>query len=524
MNRFIASIRHVRRLCGWLLWLAAHSAFAQLQLTYPLDRMVVQRSNSNTASVQIAGSYSVQLDLIEARFVSLQGGQTTDWATLQATPTNGQFNGNLTAQGGWYRIEVRGKRAGQVVGTSSLPHFGVGEVFAIFGHSNAQGSTCNGTNECDQPGGALDERVNSIPLVEEGTFNTFYLTTADPRYLPDISYGQWTATSGAAPFHSLAWTWGRMGDKLVEKLGVPVLFYGAGFGGTNMQHAYLAMNNEYFSHGFCRWDLQMPYANVRNLMNLYVPTTGIRGVLVVHGENDRMNSQETIRMNYREVMRQFRQKFSKEQLAWVVALSSYVGQRHDNVRNAQWQAVEDINNDAGQAKVFVGPDLDPPAGTTGATPYRPDGIHYSTQGQLYYAQLWADNLTADNNAFFRNSTPYLAEQQPLTTLACADGTRLRLRQPDGYTTYTWKNGSTDQQLLAENGVHAGRIQKGDMSNPTTRDAMRLYFPPAVAVASGPKIPDVPTITASSLTACGAPVTLTSSATGRSVWSTGSTLR
>jgi hypothetical protein len=131
--------------------------------------MVVQRTNANTASVQIAGSYAVQLDLVEARFVSLQGGQTTNWATLQANPTNGQFSGTMTAQGGWYRIEVRGKLAGQVVGSSSLAHFGIGEVFAIFGHSNAQGSTCNGTNECAPARGANDERVISIPLWKPAT-------------------------------------------------------------------------------------------------------------------------------------------------------------------------------------------------------------------------------------------------------------------------------------------------------------------------------------------------------------------
>lgn len=495
------------------------AAVAQLQITYPRDRMVVQRSNDNIASVQIAGSYWEQLDQIEGRFVSLQGGQTTAWSTIQMNPVNGQFNGSLTAQGGWYRIEIRGKRNGQVVGTSSLAHFGIGEVFAIYGHSNAQGSTCNGTHECDSPGGATDERVVKVRLVDNQRLRT-YEQTADPQYLPDLLFEQWTPEYGAAPFHGDPWLWARMGDFLVQKLGVPVLFYGAGFGGTSIHMTYLSMNNQYFEHSFCRWDLQMPYANLRNLMNLYVPSTGIRGILVIHGENDRDKSQEDIRMYFRESMKQIRQKLNKGQLAWVIALSSYVSMRHDHVRNAQYLSVADINNDPTQAKVYLGPDLDPPVGTTGSTPYRPDGAHYSTAGQLYYAQLWADNLTANNNAFFTTSAPYLAETQPLASITCANVQQVKLRLPDNFTTYRWDENTPGQERLIDQGTYASRVQSGTMATPATRDQMRIYFPPAVAVAPGQKIPDVPTITASGLVLCSTSVTLQSSATGRALWNTG----
>jgi uncharacterized repeat protein (TIGR01451 family) len=485
--------------------------------------MVVQRSNNNTASVQIAGSYSVQLDTVEARFVSLQGGQTTSWAILQANPTNGQFNGTLTAQGGWYRIEVRGKLAGQVVGSSLLAHFGVGEVFAIFGHSNAQGSSCNGNDDCASIPGATDERVVSIPLTAYEQTPAFgqYLNTADPAFLPGLTYGTMSSGVGASPFHgSVSWTWGRTGDLLVQQLGVPVLFYGAGFGGTNMQQAWWAINNQYFEHGFCRWDLQMPYANLRNLMNLYVPTTGLRGILMIHGENDRVYSQETIRFNNREFIKAFRQKLGREQLSWVIAISSYVGQRFDHIRNAQFQAINDLNTDPAQTKVFTGPDLDPPAGTTGPFNYRPDGLHYSPAGQLHYAQLWADNLTANNNAFFQTSTPVVAETQPLASISCANATELHLKLPDTFNTYAWNTGSTSQEVQVGSGYYAARVQRSSMANPNARDAIRVYFPPAVAVPDGQKIPNTPTITASGLVSCGTAVTLTSSATGRSVWSTG----
>ena len=508
-----------------LLLLPSTTLFAQINITYPIDRQVVQRDNNNQATVQIAGSYSVALDKVEARFVSILGGLTTDWATVQTNPTNGQFTGLLTAQGGWYRIEVRGRLGNQIVGTHQLARFGVGEILVIFGHSNAQGTTCNNNNECLSPGGATDERVISVPIntniIENPAYDQ-YLRTADPKYLPGLTFSQWTTNSGAAPFNSNSWLWGRLGDLLVQRLNVPVLFYGAGFGGTNMEHTYLAMNNQYFEHGFCKWELQMPYANVRNIMNLYVPSTGVRGVLVIHGENDRYTAQESIRTFNREVMKQTRTKFGKDRLAWVIALSSYVRERFDNVRNAQVQAVADINNDPMQAKVFLGPDMDPPAGTTGSTPERPDGAHYSTAGQLYYAQLWADNLTADNNAFFRNSTPYPAEQQPLATIQCATDYQMTLSQPTGYAAYTWNTGSTERQYQTGAGTYSARLQRGDMSNAQTRDAMRIYFPPAIVLTNDRKIPETPTIAASGTVICGASVTLTSSYTGLTLWNTGAT--
>lgn len=509
------------------LLLVSTTLFAQIDITYPVHRQVVQRDNNNQATVQIAGSYSVPLDRVEARFVSIQGGQTTDWATIQTNPANGQFTGVLNAQGGWYRIEVRGKLGGQIVGNTQLDHFGVGEILVIFGHSNAQGTTCNNTDECLSPGGATDERVISVPIntnVSENPAYGQYLATADPKYLPGLTFSQWTTNSGAAPFNSNSWLWGRLGDLLVQRLNVPVLFYGAGFGGTNMEHMYLAMNNQYFEHGFCKWELQMPYANVRNIMNLYVPSTGVRGILVIHGENDRYTAQESIRTFNREVMKQTRTKFGKDRLAWVIAISSYTGERFDNVRNAQVQAVADINNDPTQGRVFLGPDMDPPAGTTGPTPERADGAHYSTAGQLYYAQLWADNLTADNNAFFRKSTPYPAEQQPLAAIQCASDFQMTLSQPTGYAAYTWNTGSTERQYRTGAGTYSAKIQRSDMSNPQSRDAMRFYFPPAIVLTGDRKMPETPTIMASSTITCGPSVTLTSSYSGPTVWSTGATTR
>src|ERR1700712_5267610 len=86
-------------------------SLAQIKITFPVSRLVVQRNNNNQAVLQVAGSYGQPLDVIEARVVAraLGQGTTSDWITLQTSPTNGQFNGTMTVQGGWYSVQVRGK-------------------------------------------------------------------------------------------------------------------------------------------------------------------------------------------------------------------------------------------------------------------------------------------------------------------------------------------------------------------------------------------------------------------------------
>ena len=84
-------------------------SLAQIKITYPISRQVVQRDNSNQATIQIAGSYGQPLEAVEARVVTRAAGQgiTSDWTTIQTNPSNGQFNGTMIVKGGWYTIEVR---------------------------------------------------------------------------------------------------------------------------------------------------------------------------------------------------------------------------------------------------------------------------------------------------------------------------------------------------------------------------------------------------------------------------------
>ena len=489
--------------------LSLSKAFAQLDVTYPLNRMVIQRSNANQATVQIAGSYAQSLDAVEARMVARVVGQgtNTNWATLQASPVNGQFNGTLIAQGGWYRIEVRGLRNGQVVATDSVPRFGIGEVFGIMGHSNAQGSSCiiNGVDKCMTREGAVDDRV-TVVAITQGTPDFYvYEQTANTGHLPDLkAFSQLATFSGMSPFAKVAWCWGRMGDVLAQRTNVPILLYNAGFGGSNMEFNYKSALNIPFEHGFIRYNIRMPYVNTRNMMNLYVPSTGIRAMLVLHGENDRANPKELIKTHYYGVIDTLRSEFKKPNLAWIIALSSTVIDSFPNVRQAQY----DVSHNPGY-RTYQGPDLD----VMYSLEERPDGVHYSPAGQYRAGTLWANAIT---DQYLQSITPYMAELQPLAGIACASGNQLQLTQPNGFF-YSWADStSLAQSITVGSGTYSARLRNSQNN--------KQYFPPDVVVPASVRPPTPTLTTVGNATAiCQTNgLTLTSNSTDLSVWSTGAT--
>lgn len=490
-------------------WLGALPASAQVDLAYPVSRMVVQRDNANQATVQLVGSFTQAVDRIEARATARAAGQGTgvDWTLIQANPTGGQFSGNLTLKGGWYQLEVRGLRNGQVVGSDVVDRFGVGEVFAIIGHSNAQGTSCmvGGSDRCPTLDGATDDRVTVVP-VTQGT-PTFYQyeLTADTRYLPGLSFDQLKTFNGISPFAKLAWFWGRMGDALVQRLNVPVMFYNSGFGGSSMEYNYKAAYDIPFDHGFIRYSIRMPIANTRNILNMYVPATGIRAILIQHGENDRGTATDQLVTYYYGVIDKLRQEYNMPNLAYIVAQSSFVTAPFDNVRAAQAQV---IARGSSGYNTYQGPDLD----QITSLDDRPDGLHFSPTGQTKAGGLWANAITDD---VLRAIQPYPAQPQPLAGLICGPADGLTIKLPDGYTEYTWSTGDSTQTLTPGAGTYSARVRNAQK---------RVAFPPAVTLTGGSAKPAPPTISANGPLAYCRPgaLRLTSSYDGPNQWSTGVT--
>ncbi len=104
-----------------------------------MDYQVFQRSTPVVGVVHVRGHWKVEAGVA----VQLEGRVIVDsseapWRPLHASMRDGQFEAQIEmAAGGWYRLEVRGLQEGKVIASSTVEHFGVGEVFVVAGQSNS---------------------------------------------------------------------------------------------------------------------------------------------------------------------------------------------------------------------------------------------------------------------------------------------------------------------------------------------------------------------------------------------------
>lgn len=432
------SIQKINELCSYyitqktvmLLFLLLHACLlshGQISISFPVSRAVIQRNNANQANLNIAGHIKNSVDRIEARLVPraeqsrLDTIVTTSWQIVQLNPLN-FFSGTISVKGGWYNLQMRAiKNSVIVIDTMIVERVGIGEVFVYVGHSNAQGGVYGQTGP-----NATDDRVSCIAVGQEPQCNGSnpfqpakssdslwckYLQSGNEQYLPMLKFSKVSIASGIAPFCSHPWFWSIMGDSLSRKLNVPILLYGTAFGGTKSEHWYKAAKGIPFDHGFIKSSIAMPYINLKNVLQLYVPLTGIRGILCLHGVNERNDSQEDIQMWMQGYIGQSRIDSKIDNLAWVIALDSYLldhGQNpapfplKPNPRNAQAAVAQ-------QAYNFQGPDLDvitDDGGGNGIS-QRPDGLHFGNQGLIYAANLWVDAI--NKPSFLSVSVPKLSQ-------------------------------------------------------------------------------------------------------------------
>ena len=359
-----------------------------LSLSTPAERTVYQRNNSNWAPVPIRGACSASVTRVDAKVSARAAGQgtNTDWTPIDAAPSGGAFHGSLNVSGGWYTLEVRAWVGDTVVATASRERVGVGEVFAVSGHSVAQGQDIN-------IDGASDARANTIPIDNSSADHQTYLTTGDPQYLPSpTAFGQFGNGVAPSPFGSGTYFWAKFAEYVVQRQNVPVLIYNAGFGGTSLEHWAKSSQGIWFEHSFVNASIRMPYINLYNVLKTYIPVTGIRAILSDHGQNDWPETNaDVILANYQTWVNQARVDLGFGQLAIVVNRATPYLDR-PAVRNAQERMAQSAN-------CFAGPDYD-----TMAPADRTDGVHLSAQGCWTAAGKWADALTT---SFFSSSTPYL---------------------------------------------------------------------------------------------------------------------
>ncbi len=422
--------------------------FSQIKLTSPQNRAVYQRNGFGFSAVTVAGSYDKQVDKIEARLIPIQAGQGSDtnfqdWRTIKTLPLNGNFNTVMSVRQGWYRLEVRGSLNGTMIGdVVSVDRVGVGEVFVIAGQSNAEG--------VDAVSGVFidNDRVNCL-----STLNN--VESGGTNYISLSPFSQLQTSSRIAPRGRNAWCWGRLGELLVNRLNVPVMFFNVAFNGTTSTAWAQTANGNFTLNPYLGgvYANRLPYQNMSDVLKYFVPELGIRAILWCQGESDNANntlafnraSDEQMYMsNIQTVINKTRSESGKNNLAWVISLTSYnFGVTDPKIIRAQQALVQ-------QSNVFQGPSTDV------IQPFdRQDRVHFTT-GLPQLADAWNNSLT---DAFFQTSTAYIPVEYPNLAFSCGDN-RVDVTLPDTdkdgnkYLNYQWSNNG----LEFDNGIFSTQKQ------------------------------------------------------------------
>ena len=375
---------------------------AQLTITYPIARMVVQRNQENKATLYVAGLFSVPVDRIEARLVPILATSRVyvDWTTVQERPQGGFFQGSIVAPAGSFRLEVRGLRNDKTVSSAFVSSVGIGEVFVIAGQSNAMGIPNLGAK-------GASERV-----VVFNAWNRFWnkdnaLESSDKPF-PTPVFSTLSATSLVFPTGETAWCWGELGDNLADRYNVPVAFFNVAIPATVAENWSNSAQGTPAKNIFNStiWPFLQPYSNLRNTLQYYNSQFGIRAILWHHGESDAMplhTPMDTYRQDIQFLIDRSRLDFGRT-MTWVIARCSITPASptpSPDIRQAQTLLTQTLGN-----YVWAGPDTDTiqsPRPTHGHFENSQNGI----QGISEYATAWKKNLS---DQFFRESQPHQPQQ------------------------------------------------------------------------------------------------------------------
>lgn len=402
-------------------------ATAQLQISHPMTRLVVQRGADGNGRIYVSGRITGVVDRVEAQLVPVTSGQgtATGWQVVQTNPTNNIFLGYVTGSGGWYVLTVRTIVGGAVSGQASVQPVGIGEVFVTAGQSNSRGLG-SGDNDL----GTFTDRVNAIDSINHYYPPNFPALVSSGLPMPVPVFKPLTAGRRIFPMAESSWGWGELGDYIVNRYNVPVAFYVAGWDGSTAENWYKTANgmptcNRYYC--VTDWPNLQPYTNLKNVLQYYNSVAGIRAVLWHQGEAEyNSNGNTSIPEYYNRlvnVIQKSRQDFGNRNMPWVVARASFDGSvSRPEVVTEQQRVIDTpglnvyqgpyndtiINRNAGGIDVHFRNSSRP---SPHPQYYLNPGSIPVSMGLSRFARNWNSSL---NNNFFQNSQPITPTQFAVT--------------------------------------------------------------------------------------------------------------
>jgi hypothetical protein len=340
----------------------------------------------------------------------------------------------------------------------------VGEVFLIAGQSNAEGIFNYSAPDVS------DDRVNTIVWDNRSSENTNN---------PILAFTQIRGESLIGPRGRSAWCWGALGDLLVKKLNVPVLFMNAAWFDTSTQNWLdSALGLPVESRLGPLLPAGMPYLNLKTVLQYYGSILGLRSVLWLQGENDAAAgvTKDAYQRSLQGLVNVARVEQGEvlSAVPWVLSRTSRVQGApfvFPNIIDAQTAIINIPFN-----KCYPGPFTD------NIQVPRPDGVHFQGQGLLDLARAWDSALPP---GFFATVVPVMARAVlPLTITCNTPAVSFNAKAPSGFASYRWNNGETTQIITIKG---AGTYQATMKDN-----AGNTYLTPPIVLNESVE-PPVPAI-------------------------------
>ena len=437
-------------------------SIAQIRIEFPVERIVFQRNNTNLGYVNVYGNVSQDCDRVEGRLVARVSGQgvTTPWTVIDDKVDGQAFSGKIQNQGGWYRLEVRGIKNETTLFSSSVERVGIGEVFLIAGQSNAQGY---GTSPNARS--ASDDRVNAYLPGYHDTHGTDQYRNLPQDYLSDLSFGKVEAGRGIGPTGYTAYCYGELGDMLVNRLNVPVLFFNAAFSGSSTRNWIQSAQgirtfNEHPLFSTVELLDGAPYRAFKITLQSINTLTGFRSVLWHQGEYDRfVNGVGLSAPEYFNNLAMVIQKSRTDigaTIPWVVARASYLNDpRTGGLRGVDERVIDGQNMVINSVpQVWAGPQTD------GIQVPRYDGGHFQnvtgSMGLTQLATAWNGALT---DGFFSQSNPVLPKDILKLGHYCIENGTVMVGPANFYNRYFWSDASgnivsNEREIISGSGSYS----------------------------------------------------------------------